>query len=297
MLSVTDPIQRSMDWTRKLLFQPFNFGKWCAMGLTAFLANLLAGGGGANMATRRPFGASSHKGFDHLAESCEEACTWLQAHLTLVLVLLAFVAVVVLVVKWLGARGQFMFLDNVVNDRDQVVEPWSKFRIQGNRVFLFAIMLALVSCVVLAAGGYVGWRIAGPDLADMHFGVHAMKGILAALGLTVPLMFVLFVISLLLRDFVVPVMYLRGTPVLASFGILWREVMPGHGGSFVLFYLMKLVLTIAAGIVMLFGTCLTCCIAGLPLVSSVVFLPVFVFFRSYSLHFLGQCGEEWRMLP
>jgi len=47
---------------------------------------------------------------------------------------------------------------------------------------------------------------------------------------------------------------------------------------------------------MLLGCCLTCCVALLPYVSSVVFLPVHVFFRSYSLCFLEQFGEEWRII-
>jgi hypothetical protein len=47
---------------------------------------------------------------------------------------------------------------------------------------------------------------------------------------------------------------------------------------------------------MLLGCCLTCCLALLPYLSSVVFLPIHVFFRCYSLKFLEQFGEEWRIL-
>jgi len=39
--------------------------------------------------------------------------------------------------------------------------------------------------------------------------------------------------------------------------------------------------------------CLTCCMAAIPYVSSVVFLPVAVLFRAYSLHFMAQFGPEW----
>ena len=54
---------------------------------------------------------------------------------------------------------------------------------------------------------------------------------------------------------------------------------------------------VAALILVMFLSCLTCCVAGLPYVGSVVFLPIYVFFRGYSLYFLAQCGEEWKMLP
>src|ERR1700677_3118401 len=39
-----------LAWERMhiILFRPFNFGKWCAIGLSAFLAGLLWGGNGLN---------------------------------------------------------------------------------------------------------------------------------------------------------------------------------------------------------------------------------------------------------
>jgi hypothetical protein len=62
------------------------------------------------------------------------------------------------------------------------------------------------------------------------------------------------------------------------------------------YYFMAFLLGIAAAILMFIACCLTCCIAMLPYVSSVVFLPIFVFFRCYSLGFLEQFGEEWRII-
>ena len=56
------------------------------------------------------------------------------------------------------------------------------------------------------------------------------------------------------------------------------------------------VLWIPALLLILLGCCFTCCVALLPYLSSVAFLPIFVFFRCYSLGFLAQFGEEWRIL-
>ena len=42
-------------------------------------------------------------------------------------------------------------------------------------------------------------------------------------------------------------------------------------------------------------TCITCCIAGLPYISSVVFLPILVFLRAYALFFLQQMGGGWNL--
>jgi hypothetical protein len=40
-------------------------------------------------------------------------------------------------------------------------------------------------------------------------------------------------------------------------------------------------------------TCLTCCVASLPYLGTVIVLPVPVFFRSFSLLFLRQFGADW----
>lgn len=299
MISVTDPIQRSIDRTREVLFAPFAFGKWCAMGFTVFLANFLSGGGGSGgnfNRSKRMAGGETWGGRAPL-EALDLARTWVLGHLGLVVTLAALVLILILVLQWLGSRGQFMFLDNVVNNRGQVVEPWKRFREHGNRVFLFNLLLSLAGLALFAACGYAAWRLARPDILAEEFGAAAVRGLLVAVGTMLPLALVLGMTGLVLRDFVIPVMYLRGCTVGEGFKAFWSELLPGRSGSFALFYLLKLCLSVAAFIVIMFGSCLTCCMAGLPYVSSVVFLPIFVFFRAYSLYFMAQCGQEWQMLP
>ncbi|MDE3246522.1 MAG: hypothetical protein KGN80_10575, partial [Acidobacteriota bacterium] len=103
-------------------------------------------------------------------------------------------------------------------------------------------------------------------------------------------------VELLLLDFIVPIMYRLEVKTVEAISVFRQEILPGHTGAFVLFYLMKIALGLAAAVVIIAGTCLTCCIAGLPYLSSVAFLPIFVFFRCYSLCFLEQFGEEWRLM-
>ena len=295
MISVTDPIQWAMDWTKKVLFGPFILEKWLTMGFTAFLASL-ASGGGSGFNSHNPFKPKGDALVSPMAK-VEEALQWAQAHRPLVIGAIAALLLVIVVLQWLRARGIFMFLDNVVNDRGRVAEPWNRYREPANRLFVAFLLLNAAGLALVAGGLYAGWRNVAPDLAGMHFGLHTLKGFLAILAVTAPLGFVLLMTGLVLKDFVVPVMFLRGTTVTEGFGVLWNEVMPGNLGSFALFYLMKFILVLAAAVVIFFGTCITCCIAGLPYVSAVVFLPITVFFRSYSLHFMGQAAEEWRILP
>lgn len=296
MLSAADAVQRAFDWTRKVLFAPFDLGKWCVMGFTLFLAHFFSGGGNGFQA-RNPWRGFSRAGFgtSPLA-ALSEVRDWVLLHLPLVTLLGTLLLALILVFQWLGARGQFMFLDNVVNDRARVAEPWNRYRQQGNRVFLFRILLDACGLALLALCAWMGWRIGRFDLMEMRFTIHFLRAVLVILAVALPVGFVLAMVDLVLRDFVIPVMYVRGCNVGEAFGVLWVEVVRARTGAFVLFYLLKLGLFLAAAILITFVTCLTCCAAAIPYVSSVVFLPVDVFFRSYSLAFLGQAGAEWDLL-
>jgi len=46
---------------------------------------------------------------------------------------------------------------------------------------------------------------------------------------------------------------------------------------------------------------MTCCIAGcfmaIPYLGTVLLLPVLIFYRAYSLHFLAQFGPEYDVFP
>lgn len=295
MISVTDPIQRSIDWTKKVLFQPFDLGTWCVMGFASFLA-ALGSGGGANFQSRNPFKGGHASPFAP-AGAFATARDWVLAHLVLVVAAAAVLFVLAILATWISSRGQFVFLESVVTGKAAIAEPWRRHRRAGNSLFLFRLLLGIVGLAVLALAGWTGWKLAGPGAFDGPIGLELFRGLMGVFAILVPTGLVLFLISLVLRDFVVPVMYIRGCGAAEGYGILWREVIRGNGGSFVLFYFMRLVLALAAGIIVLLGTCLTCCVAGLPYVSSVVFLPIAFFFRSYPLHFMGQRGEAWRLLP
>ena len=91
-------------------------------------------------------------------------------------------------------------------------------------------------------------------------------------------------------------MYRRHLGTTDAWALLRRELLPGNGWRFVGFYLMNILLWIPAILLILLGCCLTCCMALLPYLSSVAFLPIFVFFRCYSLGFLAQFGEDWRII-
>lgn len=294
MVSVTEPIQPAIAHARRILFEPFQAGKWFVLGFAAFLAQL--GGGGSFNYRGNPFDRNAT---DHGADF-QPVTTWITEHLPLVITLAVVLFVVLLALavlfQWLSSRGQLVFLDGVVRNRAEIVEPWTRLRRPGDDLFRFRVMLLLASLALFLVCGGLGALIALPDIHARAFGAAALTGVLVGCGLLLLGILVLSLVGAVLKDFVVPIMYHLDLGLTEAWGVLRRDLLPGHGWSFVGFYLMTLLLWICASLLMVVGACLTCCVALLPYLSSVVFLPVFVFFRCYSLEFLAQFGEGWQII-
>lgn len=298
-ISVIDAVGGAYERTKRVLFEPFDIGKWFVLGFCAWLANLGeggVGGGGGNFSSPARSGRGGGGG---LPPQFQEAFDWCQEHLVWVIAaaVLVFLLFIVLwvVLTWLSSRGRFMFLDGVVKNRGAVVEPWHQFRTLANSLFWFRIVVGAIGLVLLALIALVSVALAWEDLQAWEFGPKAIVGFVTGVLLLMPVGLVLFLIALLLKDFVVPVMYLRGARVLAAWGIFSREIVSGHVGAMILFYLLKIVVAIGMVIVACCATCLTCCLTALPYIGTVILLPLFVFERCYSLYFVQQVSSAWRI--
>ncbi|HSW44812.1 MAG TPA: hypothetical protein VLM89_04510 [Phycisphaerae bacterium] len=287
-ISVTTPIELATDRTKRILFKPFQAGKWFKMGFCAFLAGLggFGGGGGGGGGGSGPGG-----GWTSAEDWWTTNWYWLMPLVTVVALVVVGLAILL---TWLRSRGRFMFLDGVVRNRGAVVEPWKTFRTLGNSLFAFNLLFSLAVIAAFALIGGVAVAIAWPDIQTSQLGPAGIAAIIIG---ALPALLVLLAAAVtffLLDNFVVPAMYLRGEGVMAAWGTVRREILPGKAGAIVLFLLMRIVLGIAIGVMCLLVTCLTCCIAGLPYISAVVFLPFTVFMQAYTLHFLQQLGPQWR---
>ena len=323
-ISATDPIGPALNRTGRMLFKPFDAGKWFTLGFCAFLATLGEGGGGnfnfsgggggggggpapGPLPTPGPLPGPRPPPFptpgpgrtgtpDPWPDWVSLAWDFFLRHaFWIVPAALAAIALIV-VLMWVRARGKFLFLEGVAYDRAAVVEPWKRLRPLANSYFRFELLmtvLALAATTLLAA---IVLLIALPDIRSQQMGGPALTAIVIG-GAVLAVGAVGFaLVHAAAHDFVIPLMYLRGQMI----GPAWREfrqhILAGNVGAVVVFYLMRIVLGIASAMIMGLGTCLTCCIAGLPYLSSVVFLPIFVFNRAYSLHFLRQFGYQYNLL-
>src|SRR5207247_5734224 len=93
-------------------------------------------------------------------------------------------------------------------------------------------------------------------------------------------------------QFMIPVMYRRRCRALDAFFDVSRLIL-ARPGPIILYVLFGIVLVLAFLISSTIISCLTCCIAALPYISSVVLLPAFVWLLSFKLLFLRQFGPEY----
>jgi len=291
--SVLDAIESALGHTRRICFEPFDLSKWFVLGFCAFLAQLGQGGGGYTGGN--PLGA---RGREDLTDTW---IPWVTSHLAFVLAIVAVALVIGIALwalfLWIGSRGDFMFLDGVAKNRGAVSEPWNRFREAGDSLFKLRLVIGLAGMAVVLGVVAVALALAWPAIRGGAFTARALAAVVAGACIIAPVAIVLVGLQLVIRDFVVPIMYKRGTAATASLIAFKEVVLPGRVVPFLLFYAMFIAIGIASGILMLIGMCLTCCVAALPYLSSVVFLPVFVFFRCYALCFLQQVAPEWTILP
>jgi len=302
-ITYTPHLDRAWQRMKTTLFGPLDLGKWFALGFTAWLAQLASGGGGGGSSSTRISNKLDRTDWhDWGSSTADTVRDFLSEGIAIVVV--AFVVIVILVIAvvvlWISSRGRFMFLDNLVHDRSRVVAPWAEYRAEGNSLFLWQIGYTLIVMFVLGLLVAAGVLLFVPAVALELPAIATLP--LAILTGTVAFIVIvaLAYIEFFLNHFVVPVMYRERVACMAAwsrFLSLFKE----HPGSFVAYGLLHLLIMIIGGLVFFVGGLLTCCVGlllmVLPYIGTVVTLPLPVLSRFWDLEFLGQFGDDWRLLP
>ena len=304
-ISVVEPVSPALEHVKRMLFKPFNLGKWFVIGFCAWLARLGESGGSSfnyhsnnfNNQTSGSSGESFHHGFEEAKDYVLNNLYWI---IPVAALLIIFCFALGFLIMWLNSRGKFMLLHCVALNKADVAEPWRKFATEANSLFWFRFVLSLVGMalslplLIVIAVLIVQMVLRGePDAAAIILAV-----MLAMLFFLLVIIFAL--IQKFTADFVVPILFLRGGKCLNAWKEFWT-LLCANAGKFTLFILFQIVLGMAIGVIVVLAILLTCCIAGclmiIPYIGTVLLLPVFVFQRSYSLYFLRQFGPAYDVFP
>jgi hypothetical protein len=301
-ISVIDPITPAIERVKEILFRPFDFRKWFVIGFCAWLAYLGSNGGGGGGGPHWNAPHKPHEQKARIAEGINAAKGYVLDNLFWIIPVAIIVTVVIigifLLVTWLNSRGRFMFLHCVAENKSEVVAPWNKFKKHASSLFLFRIVLFIISLFsialpVLGIGFLIMMMVTGiiPGLASIP-GIILLGLIIFALSIA------MFLAKKFTFDFVVPIMFLRTTSCAAG----WREflaILSVNKIRFALYILFQIVITIAIGTIIFIGFCFGCCLCCasllllIPYIGTVILLPLFVFKRAYSLYYLRQFGPDF----
>ncbi len=302
--SCVSPVGPAWDAMKNILFRPLDMGKWFVLGFTAFLATLGEGGGGS-------FNAGDSADWEEITgvsgnadpqQVLEGLRSFFQEYAGMILAIgggILLVCIIVgLILMWLQCRGMFMFLDNVVHDRAEIVYGWKTFKQHANSLFLWRFVYGIVCFAVFMILLVIGFfSVAEPLFQTNTFtGLGLVFG--CNIGLWVLIAIIMSYIGLFLEGFVVPIMYnhdLTATEAWSRF----LGLLSNNFGKFVLFgifYFLLVSLWVTCIIILIPCTlCILGCLLAIPYIGTVALLPMIVFFRLYTLGYLEQFGPEYLM--
>ncbi|MEM6885125.1 MAG: hypothetical protein AAF571_08835 [Verrucomicrobiota bacterium] len=315
--AVLIPIEQAWKQMLRVLFEPFHIQKWFIIGFSCFLAKLVEYLSNVHSAISSVIPENETSTFSSLSHSAEgfvglfsissllgqsgdqNFLNWLESlsHsmgsfnvdaliVVLVLGILAAITLFLLAITWLDCRGVFMFIDNIALDRGDIIESWKKYASQAWQLFWFYLILLIAVIAVIVVGGYT-IKTLGVTF-DRENPITLLLLGLAFLGfsLLTALLLFLFKASVIPRMFAGPYgllpALLDSLQLLAKYPLEW-----------ILFTMVHFALWLASYFIIIFCCITSCCMAYLPYIHFVVFLPLYLFLMSYNLTFIRQFGTGW----
>jgi hypothetical protein len=287
-IEIFKPFGEAFELMKRILFQPFDLGKWCVVGFAAFLASL---SGGSSYSFNPLSRWSAREDQKSIAESFRDVGPVAQMEwwvIALIAIGVLIIVALALLFMWLGARGRFIFTDCIARNRGAIIAPWKDFRAQGNSFFLFSVLVIFCIFVVVVL---MALALFFP-LALRGSGRQTGPDFWIALGLFVFLILCLAFGWALVSQLMIPIMYrqrcLARQAFSQSVGLIATQP-----GPMLLYFLFLVVILFAAGLISCVAACVTCCIAAIPYIGTVLLLPIPVTLHGFSLLFLRQFGSNY----
>jgi hypothetical protein len=259
-VSAVDCVQPAIQHARQQLFTRFRWGQWSRLALVGILATEMHVGGCSSPNFNFPINQQRRSGQGFLTSASlphgfppinpAHLPQYLGQFLGLIVVAI-FVAVALLVVfLYINSVFRFILFDSVLRRECSISEGWRKWHRAGGRFFLWQIVfliatwlfMLVVIGVPLALAFAAGWMTnLREHIGRMILGVVLLVGLFLVFALTAA------IVQVLARDFLVPIMAFEDV----DFADGWRRLLGMIGrekGRYAGYLLLKLALSIAAGI-------------------------------------------------
>ena len=275
-----NPIGQAWQRMTRLLFTPFDTGRWLVLSFSAWIATL--GESSFQLSIHLPAEWSKRATAD-LRQYLRDA---LQEHLALWMVGSALLAIIILLawlsLLWITSRFKCIFLSNVLSGNVEFTRAWHDFKKEGHSLFLWRLVFSLICSLIVLTIGAVGLAIAWPSLQNKTLSFEAVLGGIISSSILFVFVLTASFVTMCLTDFVLPLMVKHRLSTMQAWST-FLSIFQEKGGSFLLFGLMKFALKLVVTVGLFVVTVVTCCCAGymvnLPYLGAVLLLPITVFFR------------------
>lgn len=250
--SATAVISPAIARTRDYLFRPFNLGRFLKLTLVALLTE--GGMSSCNLNTGFPSGHGSGQpnGLDHPFHL--PLLHWQALALFGVILFAVLVAVPIwIVIRYLLIRLRFSFFDCVLYGEDKIGPGWRKYHRQAMRFLGMKLCVTGVWWLLLIPVGYQVYQHFKP-LFDKMFsgGQFTFWDVLPLMGTVLPIMMIwalgAYLVDTTLGCFALPRMALEDASILEALEDVWSDVRT-EPGQFALFFLFRVLLSLAATII------------------------------------------------
>jgi hypothetical protein len=240
MVKITEIVESSIEWTATMLFRPFAPKKWFLLGFIALMAGQLASGGNFNSAYQGNHdAATSHpqkyhkisttqtnaRAHTYVNETQEPLTVLIHAlkspeGIAIIILVAMFLVLFFIIMTWLSARFNFVFLENVVKNTACVKMPFKNNRILGESLFKFSLLFGLVFIILLALIIFACFY-ALSTIGALR--TSTSVGFVKIFMTCIPFVFIFFLlllisalISFIINDFALIIMYKDKISVLAA---------------------------------------------------------------------------------
>ncbi len=251
-----DSIGPAIDWTKELLFSPFDKKKWAWLALMTFIIAIASGGGGGNFGNWGGEQLKNSNGVDWIKDN-------VGLFILLVIFSLLFVLIVRLIFMYFASCFQFVFLDNLIKNSTSIKESFANMKGKGLSFFLFQITIGLI--VIVFSTLVLGI----PVLMLLSDSTRAAGVVLIIFALILLLLGIIPVLLIMMftKDFVFPIMYKNNILLKEGWGKL-KTLINENKMHFLVYTGIRILIHIGMGIIGIFIF-----LAAL-LVSAIVLLPV-----------------------
>ena len=265
-------IAASWEWTRTILFRPFQIKKWLVLGFIALLAGQFTYGANSRGNINLPKQDSGQPAIEETTEADRAAPAesvmpdplgkfftpiekatdfnrWSFFKETNKAVIIFIIVFLFFIFTWLYSRFSFIFLEAIVKNDASVKMPFHENKSAGNSYFLWNVIIALIGSAFVGLLGLAGY-LSLSRIGIFSQGIKPGAGRIILAVLPVLLTFIVFVIiavllNFVVRNFILPVMYKDKVGILKAWPPV-LSILKEHKGSVSLYLLIKVGLFIAA---------------------------------------------------